>query len=174
MVTYRRTRLPGATYFLTATLADRNTGWLVERIDDLRIAFAAVRREHPFEVIGMVVLPDHFHTIWKLPAGDSDYSTRMRLLKGRFSRALARSGVAHERRDNGEPAVWARRFWEHTIRDELDLQRHVDYVHFSPVKHGLVTRVGDWPYSTFHRFVREGRLAHDWGGRDARSARSGG
>lgn len=62
----------------------------------------------------------------------------------------------------GEYNVWQRRFWEHTVRDEGDFQAHVDYIHYNPVKHGLVTRVGDWPYSSFHRFVRLGWLNSNW------------
>jgi len=67
-------------------------------------------------------------------------------------------------KEKGEYNVWQRRFWEHTLRDERDLQAHVDYIHYNPVKHGLVTRVGDWPYSSFHRFVRMGWLDADWAG----------
>ncbi len=64
-------------------------------------------------------------------------------------------------------AIWQRRFWEHQIRDELDMERHVDYIHFNPVKHGLVAAASEWPYSTFNRFVRVGIYAADWGGNPA-------
>jgi len=73
-------------------------------------------------------------------------------------------GVAIARHDNGEYALWQRRFWEHTIRDDTDFERHVDYIHFNPVKHGLVTRVRDWPHSSFHRYVRHGLMPEDWAG----------
>jgi putative transposase len=99
-----------------------------------------------------------------MPAGDSDYSNRWRLIKRRFTDALTDSGVLIPRHANGEHALWQRRFWEHTIRDERDFERHVDYVHFNPVKHGLVTRVRDWPYSSFHRCVRGSLLPLDWAG----------
>jgi putative transposase len=86
------------------------------------------------------------------------------LIKRRFTTAIAKAGATVARRQNGERALWQRRFWEHTIRDETDYERHVDYIHFNPVKHSLVTRVRDWPYSSFHRFVRRGILPQDWAG----------
>jgi putative transposase len=69
-----------------------------------------------------------------------------------------------KRHSNQDFALWQRRFWEHTIRDENDFARHIDYIHFNPVKHGLVTRIRDWPYSSFHQYVRQGLLPPDWGG----------
>ncbi len=75
-----------------------------------------------------------------------------------------RSGLAVARHRNGEPALWQRRYWEHTIRDGEDFERHVDYVHFNPVRHGLVSRVRDWPHSSFHRYVQHGLLPDDWAG----------
>jgi putative transposase len=111
------------------------------------------------------ILPDHVHALWTLPDGDADYSKRWSLIKGRFSRGLSepatRSSSKIIKRDKG---IWQRRFWEHAIRDEDDLARHVDYIHFNPVKHGLVTRVCDWPHSTFHRYVTRNMLPQDWGG----------
>ncbi|MGB7034087.1 MAG: transposase [Xanthobacteraceae bacterium] len=99
-----------------------------------------------------------------LPAGDADFSNRLSLIKRQFTTAVAAAGVTIARHSNGELILWQRRFWEHTIRDERDFERHVDYVHFNPVKHGLVARVRDWPHSSFHRYVRRGLLAEDWGG----------
>jgi putative transposase len=86
------------------------------------------------------------------------------LIKRRFTDAVVKSGASVARLRNGEVALWQRRYWEHTIRDERDYERHVDYIHFNPVKHGLVARVRDWPYSSFHRYVREGILPEDWAG----------
>jgi len=111
-----------------------------------------------------VILPDHLHAVCTLPAGDDDFSGRWRRIKGHFSKRTIQSGAAIKRRPNGELALWQRRFWEHTIRDDNDFTRHVDYIHFNPVKHGLVLRVLDWPYSSFHRYVRQGLLPKDWGG----------
>jgi putative transposase len=99
-----------------------------------------------------------------LPEGDADYPNRWRLIKRRFTDAVIKSGTPIARHQNGEFALWERRFWEHTIRDESDLERHVDHVYFNPVRHGLVTRVRDWPHSSFHGYVRRGLLPQDWGG----------
>ena len=162
MVRYRRNFVPGGTYFFTAALHDRKAQWLISHIHSLREAFRLARREHPFDIRAIVVLPDHLHCIWTLPAGDADYSHRWRLIKSRFSRSLAGAGVPVRRNANGEYAVWQRRFWEHTIRDEKDFQTHADYIHYNPVKHGIVKTVAQWPYSSFHRFVRLGWLTADW------------
>ena len=112
----------------------------------------------------IVVLPDHLHTIWTLPADDADYAERWRMIKSRFTKSLVKEGVKIGRNEKGEYDLWQRRYWEHTIRDDLDLQRHVDYIHCNPVKHGLVERVSDWPHSSFHRYVRDGIVSVDWGG----------
>ena len=113
----------------------------------------------------MVVLPDHLHTIWTLPEGDADFSTRWRLIKSAFSRNLTSDErISWSRATKGERGIWQRRYWEHTIRDEEDFTRHTDYVHINPVKHELVTRVKDWPYSSFHRMVKIGTYPTDWAG----------
>jgi putative transposase len=91
------------------------------------------------------------------------------MIKSGFTIGLVAAGVITERNQKGEYPLWQRRFWEHTIRDENDFGRHVDYIHFNPVKHGLVARVRDWPYSSFHHYVRHGVLPADWAG-DAREA----
>jgi putative transposase len=111
-----------------------------------------------------VILPDHLHAILTLPEGDADFAGRWRRLKGSFSTRLLRSGADIKRHANGELALWQRRYWEHTIRDDLDFSRHVDYIHYNPIKHGLVTQVRDWPHSSFHRYVKEGALPADWAG----------
>lgn len=160
MVRYRRVRVPGGTYFFTVALAYRRSSLLVDRIDDLRAAFADARKRRPFEIDAIVVLPEHLHALMTLPEGDADYSARWQHIKSRFTRRVG----AHEPNAKGEHTIWQRRFWEHTIRDEADFERHVDYIHINPVKHGLVTRVRDWPHSSFHRHVREGTLPLDWGG----------
>jgi putative transposase len=128
MVNYRRNFIPGGTYFFTVTLADRRSRVLVDRIEFLRNALRAARRERPFVIDAIVVLPDHLHAIITLPPGDSDFSGRWRRIKGHFSSALVDASAATQRRPNGDLALWQRRFWEHTIRDEGDFARHVDYV----------------------------------------------
>jgi REP-associated tyrosine transposase len=169
MTNYRRNFVPGGSYFFTVNLFDRSKRLLVEHIDALRAAFRYARSRHPFEIAAAVVLPDHLHAIWTLPDGDADFALRWRLIKGEFSRALPSSEkLSASRAGKGERAVWQRRYWEHTLRDEKDFERHSDYIHFNPVKHGHVGRVQDWPYSSFHRMVRDGLYPQDWAG-DARN-----
>jgi putative transposase len=165
MTRYRRDHTPGATWFFTVNLADRRQRLLVERIAVLRAAFASVRERHPFKIESIVVLPDHLHAIWTLPADDADYPLRWRLIKAAFSRGLdAGEPRSRSRASAGERGVWQRRYWEHRIRDETDFMRHVDYIHFNPVKHGHVACVVDWPWSSFHRYVRRGVLPPGWAG----------
>jgi len=164
MPNYRRSFIAGGCFFFTVTLRDRRSTLLTDHIELLRRCVRTVRRAHPFAIDAWVVLPDHMHCIWTLPNGAIDYPTRWRLIKLLFSRDLPniseRSSCQVARREKG---IWQRRYWEHTIRNELDFNHHVDYVHVNPVKHGFVTRVSDWPYSTFHRFVKAGILSSDWG-----------
>jgi putative transposase len=164
MVRYRRNFVPGGTYFFTVTLADRSASTLVDHITALRSAFRATRRERPFAVDAVVVLPDHLHAIFTLPPRDADFSGRWRRIKGHFSTRTLASRVSGRRYRDGRHALWQRRFWEHTIRNEEDFARHVDYIHYNPVKHGLVSRVCDWPHSSFHTYVRQGLLPEDWAG----------
>jgi len=166
MTEYRRAKAEGATYFFTVNCAERRGNrLLMEHIDLLRQAFRRVKNDHPFKIDAIVVLPDHLHCIWTLPAGDADYKTRWALIKAGFSRGIP-SGESRSRSriKRGERGVWQRRYWEHLIRDERDYQRHVDYIHWNPVKHGWVTRVRDWPRSSFHAYVRRGIVSADWAG----------
>jgi putative transposase len=160
MVQYRRNFVPGGTYFL----ADRRSTALVDHIGALRLAFRAARRAKPFAIDAIAILPDHLHAILTLPTNDADFPGRWRRIRGHFSSTLIEAGLDLKRRPNGDLALWQRRFWEHTVRDDGDFARHVDYVHFNPVKHRLVSCVRDWPYSSFHRYVREGILPEDWAG----------
>jgi len=123
-------------------------------------------KQYPLIIDACVVLPNHLHCIWTLPEGDSDFSTRWRLIKSYFSRKCderCKRYVSAVRRKKKEQAVWQRRFWEHQIRDEDDFVRHVEYIYFNPVKHGLVKAPKDWPYSSFHRDVRDGKCDLEWG-----------
>jgi REP-associated tyrosine transposase len=165
MTNYRRNFLAGGTFFFTVNLADRRLRLLIEHIDELRAAVREVRERHPFTIDATVVLPDHLHAVWTLPEGDSNFGSRWRLIKSAFSRRLPVGEiVSRSRVTKGERGIWQRRYWEHTIRDENDFARHVDYVHINPVKHGLVTRVRDWPHSSFHRMVELGVYPEDWAG----------
>jgi putative transposase len=167
MVRYRRNFLPSGTFFFTAALADRASSMLIDQILALRTAMSRTKRDHPFTIDAAVILPDHLHLMMTLPQHDANFSARWYLIKRRFTDAVRKTGIRMPRRHNGEIALWQRRYWEHTIRDETDFERHVDYIHFNPVKHGLVKRVRDWPHSSFHRYVRLGVLPQDWG-RDLR------
>ena len=165
MSRYRRAKIEGGAFFFTVTLADRSSDLLVRHIDRLRRMYMSAQQRNPFETIAICVLPDHLHAIWQLPDGDADFALRWSLIKSGFSRGLAQdaspSPSKSARRERG---LWQRRYWEHAIRDDRDLERHVDYIHFNPVKHGYVSRVADWPHSTFHRYVERGILPADWGG----------
>jgi putative transposase len=165
MTDYRRNFVAGGSFFFTVNLAERHRQLLTEHIDELRAAFRQTRERHPFTTDAIVVLPDHLHAVWTLPEGDRDFSTRWRLIKSTFSRNLgAGEPISASRAAKRERGIWQRRYWEHTIRDEDDFGRHIDYVHINPVKHGLVTRVRDWPHSSFHRMVKLGIYPEDWAG----------
>jgi len=165
MSRYRRVKIGGGTFFFTLALADRSSDLLVREMDRLRRSYALVQEQLPFETAAICILPDHIHALWILPAGDAYYSSRWSLFKSGFSRGLppahTRSVSKMAKREKG---IWQRRYWEHAIRDDADFERHVDYIHYNPVKHGLVSRVADWPYSSFHRFVAGGMLPADWAG----------
>ena len=163
MPEYRRLRVPGGTYFFTLALADRSTDLLVREIAALRAAVVRTRLRHPFQIDAWVVLPEHMHAVWTLPGGDADDALRWTLIKRWFSAAIpADESRSASRVAKGERGIWQRRFWEHTIRDADDFARHVDDVHFNPVKHGLVARAIDWPHSSFKRAVARGDYPADW------------
>ncbi|MCX7383619.1 MAG: transposase [Alphaproteobacteria bacterium] len=163
MSNYRRNRVRGGTYFFTVNLADRASSLLVDRIDLLREAVRRTRARKPFHIDAWVVLPDHMHALWTLPEGDADFSTRWHHIKFSFSWAIPPGEVrSKSRRTQGERGIWQRRFWEHTIGDDRDYAAHMDYIHFNPVKHGLVTAPADWPYSTFLRCTSAGLYPKSW------------
>lgn len=162
MVNYRRATVAGATYFFTVTLRDRRSGLLVEEITAFREALRAVKRRRSFRIEAMVVLPDHLHAIWTMPAGDHDYSGRWRAVKAAFTRAVRERGVPLQRDRRGEYDVWQRRYWEHLIRNDAEFARHVDYIHYNPVKHGLADRPANWQWSSIHRYIRLGLVAPNW------------
>jgi putative transposase len=172
MPNYRRWYVPGGTYFFTAVTFGRRRFLHEDAVRPLlRQAIEKTRQNWPFEIVAWTLLPDHLHTVWTLPPGDADYSLRWAKIKEDFTRSfLAQGGEEavrnRSRRRHRERAVWQRRFWEHTVQDEEDLAACVDYVHWNPVKHGLVTHVRDWPWSTFHRFVAAGYYEPDWGRTD--------
>jgi putative transposase len=165
MTAYRRLFVPGGTYFFTLALAGRGRATLTGAVEDLRAAYAATLRDRPVRTEAIVVLPDHLHAIWTLPEGESDFSTRWRLIKSRFTRRLDRTGPrSASKQAKRERGIWQRRFWEHAIRDEADLALHLRYCRLDPVRHGLVERAVDWPWTSLHRDIRAGLATPDIAG----------
>ena len=166
---FRRWFVPGATYFFTVVTYHRAPLFRAEPARSLlRTVWLQTQQAMPFTNLASVLLHDHFHCLWTLPSGSDDYSTRLQRIKAEFTMAwLAQGGyepvVSSSQRRRGNRGVWQRRFWEHVIRDQDDLERHFDYIHFNPVKHGYVSRPGDWAYSTFQRYVRSGHYSPQWG-----------
>lgn len=155
MPNYRRLFVPGGEFFFTVNLLDRRQSLLTENIVALRKAYAYVAKRHPIETIAICILPDHLHCIWRLPPDDVDYPLRWRLLKSQFSKLFPRSIDSRQGRRKGERGIWQRRYWEHRIRDEEDLSRHIDYIHWNPVKHEYTDDPDNWPYSTWHEWKKE-------------------
>lgn len=170
MSNYRRPKRSGASVFFTVNLADRSSDLLVHEVATLRKAVAKTRQERPFRIDAWVVLPDHMHCVWTLPAGDADFSTRMSAIKARFSMNIRRAGFTppcvpisanglqvmanggvNPALRKGQVGIWQKRFWEHHIRDAADYAAHLAYCWNNPVKHGLVEHPADWPYSSYHR-----------------------
>jgi putative transposase len=155
MPQYKRAQQPGGTFFFTVVTHRRKR--LFSEIKNrltLKEVIMEVKSTHPFTVDAWVLLPEHLHCIWTLPQGDMDFSKRWGLIKAKFSKELKGQQMG---------PVWQNRFWEHLIRDERDLQKHLDYIHYNPVKHGLVENPKDWPSSTFHRYVKDGLYPLNWG-----------
>ncbi|MEM9937997.1 MAG: transposase [Pseudomonadota bacterium] len=153
MPNYRRLYHPGGTYFFTFNLADRSTDLLIRHIDDLRTSWRTAQTTYPFETVAVVILPEHIHSLWTLPPEDQDYARRISMLKAGFTRRLPDQLKSSGRK--GERGIWQPRYWEHLIRDEKDLENHVNYIHHNPVKHGYVTNPDNWPYSSWHRYKRD-------------------
>lgn len=164
---YRRAFTPGGAFFFTVVTERRRPILATaDAVGVLREAMRAVRAKRPFTIDAMVVLPDHLHCIWTLPSGDADFATRWRLIKTWFTKHVdpaLRGAVDAARSRRCEQAVWQHRYWEHQLRNEVDFTRHVEYIHYNPVKHGLVASPLEWPYSSFRRFVDAGIYAADWG-----------
>ncbi len=173
MSNYRRERLPGGIFFFTVVTAGRRPILTTDVARALlRRVVDEVRGGYPFAVEAWVLLPDHLHCIWALPDGDMDFSKRWGLIKAGFSKRAQgmlddKPQESASRIKHRESTIWQRRFWEHRIRNQEDYRRHMDYIHFNPVKHELVEHVRDWPYSTFHRYVEAGVYPGSWGSEEA-------
>jgi len=164
MSRYRRLPLAGRTWFITVNLFERRRRLLVDHVDLLRASFRTARVARPFEVVAIVVLPDHLHCVWRLPDGDADNAARWSHIKAGFSRALPATEWRNAgRRGKRERGIWQRRFWARLIVDDDDLRSHVDYIHYNPVKHGHVDRAADCPHSSLHRWIARGDAPAHWG-----------
>lgn len=165
MPNYIRPSVKGATIFFTVALAQRQGDLLCREVETLRQAVKVTRAELPFDIMACVVLPDHIHAIWALPSGDDDFSTRWKQIKTRFTKAV---GAVRPRSASkvakGEAGIWQRRFWDHHIRNQADYDAHLRYCWVNPVRHGLVKRAVDWPYSSIHRDIARGMVEPDWSG----------
>ena len=159
MSQYKRFYQSGGNYFFTLVAYDRRPIFAnSENVKHFKIAINKVKKKYPFSLNAIVILPDHLHCLWKLPENDGDFSTRWRLIKRYFSMEMQTS-INHRK----EKEVWQRRFWEHIIRNENDWQKHMDYIHYNPVKHGLVKSPKDWKDSSFNYWVDKGIYEKDWG-----------
>jgi putative transposase len=167
---FRRWFVAGGTYFFTIVTYRRRSLLTDESCRRwLRKSILEVHRMYPFKIIATVLLPDHWHLLLQLPLGDDRYSKRIQRIKSGFTRRALAGGVreasvTQSQARRGERGIWQPRFWEHTVADENDLALCADYIHWNPRKHGLVSRVCDWPWSSFHRFVSAGHYELDWGG----------
>ena len=167
MRSYIRDKSKGGTYFLTMTLLNRKSQLLTNHIDEFRQAYRLTKQNHDFELHALVLLPDHVHILITLAEDSDDYAIIIGNIKTHFSRQVSKLDneiISYSRSKKRERGIWQRRFWEHRIRDELDYQRHMDYIHSNAVKHGYVARPVDWPYSTFKKCIDEGFYSSDWGG----------
>lgn len=177
MSIYRRWFVAGGTYFFTIVTQGRRP---ILNNDQsrryLRNAIGEVRKRFSFDVIATVLLPDHWHLVMQLPPGESNYSIRIKRIKTEFTRQWIDAGnpesnISFSRQRRGARGVWQARFWELTVRDEFDLERCCDYIHWNPVKHDMVSRAYEWPWSSFRKFVAEGHYDPDWGKSDPETLR---
>ena len=164
---YRRANIQGGCYFFTVVTERRRNIFADEtNIILLRQAFRHVMNKYPFTIDAMVVLPDHLHCIWTLPTDDADFSTRWRLIKTWFTKHCddkykLKPNISRIKKK--QQAIWQHRYWEHLIRDDIDFEHHVDYIHYNPVKHQYVTKPSDWTYSSIHQYIERGIISSDWG-----------
>ena len=168
MPDYRRYFNPGGTFFFTVITNDRKPILCtIKGRKFLRRSIQKIKTDRPFEALAFVLLPEHFHCIWKLPDEDGDFSVRIACVKKMFTRLWIKDhgqegAISEARQKHREKGTWQRRFWEHTIRDENDFINHVNYIHYNPVKHNLVKCPHDWPYSTFHKWMKDGYYKKEW------------
>jgi putative transposase len=164
---YRRTFIPGGSYFFTIVTKRRQKLFVSDtNVEVLRQAFRNVMKKRPFNIDAAVVLPDHLHFVWTLPANDADYPTRWRLIKTWFTKHCEHKyqfGLNASQVKRGEQAIWQHRYWEHLLQNEVDFEWHINYIHYNPVKHNYVNKPFDWKYSSLHKYVKQGIISDKWG-----------
>ena len=168
MSSYRRLDSKGATWFFTVVTYQRRALLCDDKVrTTLREAIRKTQVKYPFRIDAWVLLPDHFHCIWTLPEGDSNFQLRIRLIKRHVTQTC--SSFLHDdslntpsRRKRKESTIWQKRYWEHQIQTEEDFRHHMDYIHYNPVKHGLSQSPTEWPYSTIHQLTKQGVYPQDW------------
>lgn len=169
MPEYRRFPVEGGTFFFTVVTFNRLPILTSEKAREiLRFAWKSTQERFPFKTDAICLLPNHLHCIWTLPDGDPNYSVRWKEIKRLFTKGyLEQIGPGETRSESrikrNEAAIWQRRFWEHTIRDDRDFNQHVEYIHYNPVKHGVVKHPVNWPWSSFHQYLKMGYYAESWG-----------
>ena len=166
MSNYRRAFQENSYVFITMVTHKRNP-ILIQNIEKLRSSYKKVKEKFEFEMFGIVVLPDHIHMIIK-PENIKEYPIIIKSIKAYFSRTIDEKNIekiklTKSKIKKKEKGVWQRRYWEYTIRDEDDLYKHLDYIHWNPVKHGYIENVRDWKYSSFHKFVNQKLYDINWG-----------
>lgn len=178
MPEYRRIKTKGGTYFFTVNTHLRRPILTTESFRQaLRDGINRARQTLPFKIEAWVLLPDHLHAIWTLPMNDHNYSSRWAIIKRQVSKNCpaqfdSSAQISNSRLKRQESGIWQRRYWEHQIRDDLDFERHMDYLHLNPVKHGYVRKVIDWQFSSFHRLVAQGVYPSHWGAEEITEADS--
>jgi len=164
---YRRAFVPGGSYFFTVVTERRQKIFIDDKnVEILRQAFKNVMKKYPFTIDAAVILPEHLHFVWTLPSNDTDFSTRWRLIKTWFTKHCEYESIIklnNSQITRDEKNIWQHRYWEHLLRDELDFEQHINYVHYNPVKHGYVSKPIDWEYSSFYKYVEENIISSNWG-----------
>lgn len=159
MPNYRRSYQAGGTFFITIVTYKRQPFFTNSLIrSHLKWAITTVKLELPFSIPAQVLLPDHWHLLMTLPEGDFAYSKRVGKIKALTTKRCKQDSSLDTRH-----SIWQKRFWEHQIRDNLDLNKHIDYIHINPIKHGLVDTPEKWPFSTYHKYVKDGFIEKNWG-----------
>ncbi len=154
MSNYKRIYLQNYSYYLTVVTQNRRP-ILIDNIELLRDSFRRSKKRYDYAIDAIVILPDHIHMIIT-PQNPKDYSKIIALIKRSFTYGLDMkikedskfnlSASSYRRNLSG---VWQKRFYEHTIRDEKDYVKILDYIKLNPIKHGLVDNINDWKYSSF-------------------------